>query len=268
LAQTLTISNTGGGTLSWTASESASWLSLSRTSGAITAGQSSVITVSVNTAGLGAGTYSSTIAISAPGSTNPSQQIPVTLTVTVPPPVIGNSPTSLSFTMLQGSTSLGSQTLSITNPGKGTLSWTASEAVSWLTLSPVSGTTTTETDVISVTVNPTGLASNLYTTPISITASGATNSPQQVLVTVAITAPTSGVATLSWDANTEGDLAGYKVYAGTASRSYGPPIDVGNVTSFQIINLQPGQTYYFAVTAYDTVHNQSGYSNEASKRIP
>jgi hypothetical protein len=67
---------------------------------------------------------------------------------------------------------------------------------------------------------------------------------------------------LAWDPNTEPDLAGYKVYYGTASRAYGPPIDVGNVTTYTLTGLTPGQTYYIAVTAYDTSKNASGYSNE------
>ena len=69
---------------------------------------------------------------------------------------------------------------------------------------------------------------------------------------------------LAWDPNTEPDLAGYKVYFGTASRTYGPPIDVGNITKFTLPGLSPGQTYYFAVTAYDTSDNGSGPSNEVS----
>ncbi len=73
-----------------------------------------------------------------------------------------------------------------------------------------------------------------------------------------------GDAIVSWDANSEPDLVGYKLYYGTASRSYGTPIDVGNQTTYTINDLGPG-TYYFAATAYDTSGNESGFSNEASK---
>jgi hypothetical protein len=84
----------------------------------------------------------------------------------------------------------------------------------------------------------------------------------------------SGQATLSWDApttNADGtpltDLAGYKVYYGTASGIYSQNKDVGNVTTYTVTNLTDGLTYYFAVTAYDTSMNESGYSNEVSKTI-
>lgn len=70
--------------------------------------------------------------------------------------------------------------------------------------------------------------------------------------------------TVSWDSNTEADLAGYKIYYGTASRSYNKVVDVGNVVQYQIDNLSEGQTYYFAVTAYDTAFNESGYSAEVT----
>jgi len=69
--------------------------------------------------------------------------------------------------------------------------------------------------------------------------------------------------TLAWDANTETNLGGYKVYYGSASRAYGAPIDVGKVTTYTVTGLGTG-TYYFAVTAYDTSGNESGYSNEVS----
>ena len=69
---------------------------------------------------------------------------------------------------------------------------------------------------------------------------------------------------LAWDANTESDLAGYKVYCGTTSGTYGTPIDAGNVTTYTLAGLTLGQTYFIAVTAYDTSTNESGYSNEVS----
>ncbi|RMH35376.1 MAG: fibronectin type III domain-containing protein, partial [Nitrospirae bacterium] len=77
----------------------------------------------------------------------------------------------------------------------------------------------------------------------------------------------AGSATLTWDPNTESDLAGYNVYQGTSSGIYGPPINVGNTTTYTVTGLQDGQQYFFAVTAYDTSGNESGPSNEVSKTI-
>jgi hypothetical protein len=79
----------------------------------------------------------------------------------------------------------------------------------------------------------------------------------------------AGDVTLAWDAVTATGLAGYKVYYGTASRSYGTPLLTGNQTTYTVNSsyLSSGHTYYFAVTAYDTSGNESGYSNEVSKAI-
>jgi len=70
--------------------------------------------------------------------------------------------------------------------------------------------------------------------------------------------------TLAWDANTELDVAGYRLYYGTASRSYDQSIDVQNVTTNAVGNLQEGTTYFFAVTAYSTSGLESDFSNEVS----
>lgn len=85
-----------------------------------------------------------------------------------------------------------------------------------------------------------------------------------------------GYAIIDWDANTEPDLAGYRVYQGTTSGVYSPVelpynggtadyYDVGNVTSYMVLNLDFGTTYYFVVTAYDTSNNESLPSAEVSK---
>jgi len=69
---------------------------------------------------------------------------------------------------------------------------------------------------------------------------------------------------LAWNANTEPDLAGYRVYYGTASRGYGDPIDVGNTTSCRLDSLLEGATYYIAYDVYD---NESYFSEEVSTDI-
>ncbi len=68
--------------------------------------------------------------------------------------------------------------------------------------------------------------------------------------------------TLAWDANTDPAVAGYKLYYGYASRTYGTPVNVGNVTQYSLSGIEEGQTSYFAVTAYDTNGNESAYSTE------
>jgi len=74
----------------------------------------------------------------------------------------------------------------------------------------------------------------------------------------------AGDVSLAWDPVTDTDLAGYKVYYGTGSRTYGTPLLAGNQATYTVSSsyLPPGYTYYFAVTAYDTLGNESDYSNE------
>ncbi len=74
--------------------------------------------------------------------------------------------------------------------------------------------------------------------------------------------------TSSWDANTEADLAGYKVYYGTVSGNYTVSLDVGNATSATIDSLDFNTTYFFAVTAYDNAGNESDFSDEVRVDIP
>jgi hypothetical protein len=69
---------------------------------------------------------------------------------------------------------------------------------------------------------------------------------------------------LSWDANTDANIAGYKVYVGTKSRAYSYWVDVGNITSCTVDGLPPRNVYYVAVTAYDQSGAESDFSNEVS----
>ena len=83
LAQTFNISNPTGGTLTWTLAESAAWLGLNVTSGTTTT-EVDGISASVSTTGLAAGTYNTAITVTASGSTNSPQSIPVILTLSAP----------------------------------------------------------------------------------------------------------------------------------------------------------------------------------------
>jgi len=73
-SQTISVYNQGSGAISWTASSSAKWLTVSPASGTTPAN----LSVSVNSSGLAAGNYSATLTITGSGST---QTITVTLAV-------------------------------------------------------------------------------------------------------------------------------------------------------------------------------------------
>ena len=78
--------------------------------------------------------------------------------------------------------------------------------------------------------------------------------------------PFTSVHTVSWTANTESDVAGYKIYAGRTSGVYGSagtPVQVGLTTSGPV-TLDASGLWYFAVTAFDSSQNESGFSTEVS----
>ena len=72
----------------------------------------------------------------------------------------------------------------------------------------------------------------------------------------------AGNATVSWDPNSEPDLAGYKIYYGKSSGNYQSQVYVGNVTWHRLTGMEEGQQYYFAVTALDFSGNESNFSVE------
>ncbi len=74
----------------------------------------------------------------------------------------------------------------------------------------------------------------------------------------------SAQVTLAWDANRESNLAGYKIYFGTAPREYSWVLDVGKVTTYTVTGLTDGLAYYFSATAYDTANQESDFSREVS----
>jgi len=248
--QTLNISNTGGGTLNWNASDNATWLTLSPTSGS---GNGS-ISANVALGNLSVGTHNALITVTAGGTTRTVQ---VTLTVSTASLTV--TPGNLTFTATQGAANPSAQTITLGSTG----TWTATHNASWLSLSPASGT---KNGTIVASVNTTSAKPGNNTATITVTGGGLTKTAS---VTLTLNAPSNSSATLTWNANKEKDLAGYKVYRATASGAYGAPIAtlIGNMTTYQAIGLQFGTTYFFVVTAFDIAGNESAYSNEVSKSI-
>ena len=82
-SQALSIWNSGGGILIWSASDNADWLILSPISGS-SIGEIDNITLSVDISGMDADNYDAVITISAPNATNAPQTLVVNLTINLP----------------------------------------------------------------------------------------------------------------------------------------------------------------------------------------
>jgi hypothetical protein len=102
------------------------------------------------------------------------------------PPTIARSPAALSPSCAQGTNASG-QSFTVQNTGGGTLSYTIIDNASWLSCSPVNGTSIGEPDTINVTYTTSALAVGTHNATITITDAGATNSPQIIAVTLAVT---------------------------------------------------------------------------------
>lgn len=261
----VTITNTGSAPLTVTWYDPINWLvATSGDTVTMAPGGTATITHTASTAGLSAGIYTGTATISGGGVT---KQVPITFTISssTSTPVIGFNVPNLALTGTAGGTNPATQSFTVSNTGGGTLTWTASDSATWLTLSPASGT---NTGTIAASVNLTGLAAGTYSGTITVAATGATSKTIPVSLTVNPTTTTATTAaTITWAANTEIDLAGYKIYVGTQSGVYSAPITVGPVTTYQLTNLQKSTTYFISITAVDTAGNESLHSVEVSKSI-
>src|SRR2546428_114053 len=82
-----------------------------------------------------------------------------------------------------------------------------------------------------------------------------------VLCSLAPALSSAAQVALAWDANTDPDLAGYKLYYSISSGSYQLSVDVGNQTSYTLSGLLEGQIYYFAATAYNLSGSERHYSS-------
>ncbi len=188
-AQSVSVSSSGSA-ISYTVSTSATWLTATPASGSTTGS----VSVSVSPASLAAGTYTGSVTLTSSGASNSPKTIPVTLTVTAASlPTLTAAPASLSFTYQTGGTTPAAQAVAVTSSGNA-VSYTTATSATWLSATPASGSTPGS---VSVSVNPTGLAAGSYSGSVTLTSSGASNSPKMVPVTLTVTSTSLPTLTAS-----------------------------------------------------------------------
>jgi len=108
---------------------------------------------------------------------------------------------------------------------------------------------------------------------IAISVSDGPNSASLAAFSITVTQVATGSVSLSWlppTQNEDGtpltDLAGFRIYYGTAPGTYTNSTELNNpgLSSWVVENLIPG-TYYFVTTAFNQQNFESAFSNEAVK---
>jgi Rieske Fe-S protein len=198
--QLVSITNTGGGTLSgldvvvgYGAGQPSGWLSATLDVQAAPA----ILTLQPATKPLTPGTYTATVQITAPTAINAPQAVTVSFTIAAPaaPPTIVVGNTTVAFAAAVGGASPVAQQIPITNGGGGSLSGLSLGAITygagasgWLAGS-LSTTTAPASLILIATLG--ALRAGTYTASLPIAAAGANNTPQQILVTFTVAAATA-----------------------------------------------------------------------------
>lgn len=195
-ARTVTVQNSGGGTLSglslgavtYGAGQSTGWLARSIN----TTTAPATITLTFTTAPLASGNYTASIPVQSGTASNSPVHLTVNVTVG-PPPTISVNPSSVAFATWGGAALPGSQAVQITNTGGGTLSGLSASVGSytgtspgWLTATFSGGTTAPAT----LTLRPNTTALTAGTRTAVVTVSSAVPGVASRTVTVTYTTQT------------------------------------------------------------------------------
>jgi len=250
-----TASDANGDPLTFSIAGKPSWATFSTTSGRLSGTPSSsnvgafnniVITVSDGQATKSLPAFSITVS-AAGGTTNR-------------PPTISGTP---STTVLQGSAY--AFTPAASDADGDTLTFGITNAPGWAAFN-------TSTGRLSGTPGAGDVGSYAN---ISISVSDGQASAALGPFAISVVAVGTGSATLSWTAptaNTDGsaltDLAGFKVYWGTASGNYPNSVTLNGTgtLTYVVTNLTPAK-WYFSTTAFNSQNVESSFSAEASKVI-
>lgn len=179
--QSLTLHNSGGGSISWAASSNQPWLLIAPAQGIFSSSQT--IAVAVQRANLKPGDYSGLITFSS--NVGENEWVQVHMSVRPLPANVGSvlvvTPAVLSFTALDGGASPAAQALTISNPGSQPLAWSLASnnpvllnsqdvllhslniGNNWLTTDQTSGTIAPHSSgTIQVIVNSSDLLAGVY----------------------------------------------------------------------------------------------------------
>jgi len=182
--KSITLTNSGGGQVSWQAHSSVAWLTLTPTSGSFAG--SAVVTLTVNRANLTPQAYLGQVAFAQSGGS--TQTLYVSMTVNTTPASMILSTASLAFSGTPVQSPEG-QTMVIQNAGGQALNWTATSStpndINWLSVTPASGLLNPDTSaVLMVNVNTLKMDTGIFQGSLDFSYSG--GATQQVGITLTV----------------------------------------------------------------------------------
>jgi uncharacterized protein (TIGR03437 family) len=224
--QSLTVSSASGSapvnfTVSATTTSGGSWLSTSANASNSTP---STINVTVNPAGLAAGSYSGNLAIQPTGGS--VVNVPVNVTISSAP-TIAATPTTLTFNYRAGDNAPPAQSVSVTGTGL-TYSATAVSNGNWLSVSPNAGTAP---GTVNVSVNGSNLQAGTYNGTVTIAGTNGASGSTTVNVSLTVTAPlptitkVTNAASYATGSISPGEII--TLFADDPSHGIGPAVPVG-----------------------------------------
>ncbi len=274
----LTLGNSAGqGTLTYVVSKpsDATWLTIS-SAGGQTVNTDMPIQVTIDRSTLAPSNYSTIISVTSNGGT---KSIPVSMVVPNP----STPQLTLSKSTIDFSTTLSTQTVTLTNSGYGVLNYTITEGLDWLTVSPASGSANTTPVTLTFNASRVGLVTgNTYTGVVTVNSNGGNSNigitmtvseSAMAVSTLTTTATTATTASFSWsEASPLASFSAYKLYSSTspnvsdATGTLEVSIASGT-TRTTTVNGTPGTVKYYRVFTY----NKSGVgtaSNEVNVIYP
>ncbi len=189
--KTITLSNVGGGQISWQSNSTQPWLVLSPSSGTFFSGHHAQITAAIDRSKLNPGSYNAQINIM---SNAGDGKVPVKAGVIPLLPehaaALQLTPALLSFTAADGGMSPSTQMVTISNPGLQQVKWQATTNVDWLSASPQSAVIDPSSSIpVTIAVNTSTLLPGTYSGVVTFSAQGSalvTGNPQSLPVTITV----------------------------------------------------------------------------------
>jgi len=191
-----TITNTGGGTLNWTITENAPWLDVTPGMGSTVSSNTTTLNATVDRTGLPAGEFTTDITVAAGALT---ETVSVRMEVADTELVV--TPTTLDFG--QG---FDTKLITISNRGVGTVNWSIpAPSAPWLSVSPNSGSVSTDAQAVVVEVDRSLLGPGTFSTSFNVTSNAGTVT---VTVNVVILVPELEIESTILDGDTGLPLTG------------------------------------------------------------